>query len=193
MNTTGLKVFFAAEALLSKLAAARAESFTIERGDSRPFCIHSGPDETEATKRMKTELAREIKRVTNVDVEVVGYDLAAEGDFFVATEPWDAPGAWSIRLRNGVIGIVASADVHFFFQALHYSCEDLEFARHRARQERIWNIKPPRREVCLNLDLRQTGLGGASCGPRPEAKHVFPVKPEKWTIWLKPYKKQTNE
>ena len=52
MNTTGLKVFFAAEALLSTLAAARAESFTIERGDSRPFCIHSGPDETEATKRM---------------------------------------------------------------------------------------------------------------------------------------------
>lgn len=79
------------------------------------------------------------------------------------------------------------------FQALHYSCEDLEFARHRARQERIWNIKPPRREVCLNLDLRQTGLGGASCGPRPEAKHVFPVKPEKWTIWLKPYKKEANE
>ena len=103
-RTMRLKVFLAA-AFLPAFAVARAESFTIERGDSRPFCIHSGPDETEATKRMKTELAREIKRVTGVDVEVAGYDLAAEGDFFVATEPWDAPGAWSIRLRNGVIGI----------------------------------------------------------------------------------------
>lgn len=83
-------------------------------------------------------------------------------------------------------GIEISGSVPLFFQALHYSCEDLEFARHRKNQERILNIKPPRREVFLNLDLRQTGLGGASCGPRPEAKHIFPVRPEEWTVVLKP-------
>ena len=83
-------------------------------------------------------------------------------------------------------GVEFSGEEPMFVQALHYGLEDLEFARHRDRQERIWNVKPPRREVCLNLDLRQLGLGGASCGPKPEAAYIFPIQPEAWRVTLEP-------
>ena len=79
-------------------------------------------------------------------------------------------------------GFRVSGSVPLCLQAIHYTWEDLEFARHRAGQQRIWNVKPPRKEICLNLDIRQLGLGGASCGPRPEAQYVFPIRPEKWTV-----------
>ena len=79
-------------------------------------------------------------------------------------------------------GFRVSGSVPLCLQAIHYTWEDLEFARHRAGQQRIWNVKPPRKEICLNLDIRQLGLGGASCGPRPEAQYIFPIRPEKWTV-----------
>ena len=83
-------------------------------------------------------------------------------------------------------GVRANGDVPLFVQALHYGCEDLEFARHRPGQQRIWNDKPPRPEVCLNLDIRQLGLGEGSCGPRTEPQYIFPIQPERWTVVLSP-------
>ena len=53
-----------------------ADTFTIERNDPRPFRIHREPDETAATKAMIDELAREVKRVTCVSMEIKGYDTA---------------------------------------------------------------------------------------------------------------------
>ena len=93
---------------------------------------------------------------------------------------------WVTFTDGDGVGVKVTASAPLFVQALHYSCEDLEFARHRDRQERIWNVKPPRREVCLNLDLRQLGLGGASCGPKPEAAYIFPIQPEAWRVTLEP-------
>ena len=43
-----------------------------------------------------------------------------------------------------------------------------------------------RGEVCLNLDIRQLGLGGASCGPKPMGKYIFPVQREEWTLKIEP-------
>ena len=42
----------------------------------------------------------------------------------------------------------------------------------------------------LNLDCRQLGLGGASCGPKPMQKYIFPVQKETWTwsVTLRPVK-----
>ena len=164
------------------------QGFSIERNDPRPFRIHCGPDETAATKEMMRELADEVRRVTGVEVEVLFYAPALAGDFFVATEPWAAEGAWTIGNRNGVMGIHGS-DPQGTEAALRHFIDtflNLEFARHRNLQERIWNEKPPRREVCLNLDVRQLGLGGASCGPRPEAEYIFPVQKESWMLSLSP-------
>jgi len=80
-------------------------------------------------------------------------------------------------------GIRFSASVPLYLQALHYGFEDLEFARHRNGQQRFRSPLVPRDEVCLNLDVRQLGLGGASCGPAPIwSKYVFPIQREEWTL-----------
>ena len=89
---------------------------------------------------------------------------------------------WAELTGSDGSGVRITASSPYFLQALHYTWEDLEFARHRARQQRIWNMKAPRAEVCLNVDLRQLGLGGASCGPKPESPYIFPVQKEKWSM-----------
>ena len=85
-------------------------------------------------------------------------------------------------------GILVKGGAPFFFQALHYGWEDLEFARHRNRQQRIFNQPAARPEVCLNLDCRQLGLGGASCGPKPENAYIFPAARTSWSFTIKPVK-----
>ena len=82
-------------------------------------------------------------------------------------------------------GVRFECDMPMFFQALHYSWDDLEYARHRSGQEHIVNMKEPRKEIFLNLDVRQLGLGGASCGPPPMDKYIFPIQEECWTLLMK--------
>ncbi len=84
-------------------------------------------------------------------------------------------------------GVRFSASEPLFVQALHYGWEDLAFARHQNRQP-SWNTPlEPRKEVMLNLDVRQTGLGGASCGPMPMGKYVFnPNETVAWSITIEP-------
>ena len=79
-------------------------------------------------------------------------------------------------------GVRFSSSFPLHVQALHYSLEDLVHARHRDSESRVRVPLAPRPEVFLNLDFRQCGLGGASCGPRPMAKYLFPTQPETWTV-----------
>jgi hypothetical protein len=93
----------------------------------------------------------------------------------------------SVRFTDGAgRGVEFRCDSPMFVQALHYGLEDLEFARHRNGQQRFACELRPREEVMLNLDVRQLGLGGASCGPRPMRKYIFPIKTEKWCLTLSP-------
>jgi beta-galactosidase len=55
-------------------------------------------------------------------------------------------------------GLLVRAEKPIEFSALHYSADDLHRAHHLNELDR-------RREVVLNLDYHQRGLGGASCGP----------------------------
>ena len=96
-------------------------------------------------------------------------------------------------VRWAAFSDASGAGVRFSFagrpgivQALHYTWEDLEFARHRNGQERIWNPLEPRAEVFLNLDCRQMGLGEASCGEIPLEKYRVTAKPESWIIRIEP-------
>ena len=79
-------------------------------------------------------------------------------------------------------GVRFSADFPMFVQALHLSMEDLMGARHFNGERRRAVILEPRSEICLNIDLRQLGLGGASCGPRPMDKYRVPVQHETFTV-----------
>lgn len=83
-------------------------------------------------------------------------------------------------------GVRFAASEPMFVQALHYDWEDLEFARHRNGQQRFRTPLVPRPEVFLNLDVRQTGLGGASCGPGPMEKYVFPIEKTCWSLKIEP-------
>ena len=83
-------------------------------------------------------------------------------------------------------GVRFSADEPLFVQALHYGEEDLEYARPQNGQPRFRTPLVPRPEVYLNLDVRQLGLGGASCGPGPMAKYIFPICETSWTLLIEP-------
>lgn len=78
-------------------------------------------------------------------------------------------------------GVRFSASEPLFVQALHCAAEDLAFARHVNGQVRHRTPVPMRDEIYLNLDIRQLGLGGASCGPRPMDKYL--VEPSASAFW----------
>ena len=77
-------------------------------------------------------------------------------------------------------------DRPFHFSALHHTVDDLDRARHRTGEERIFNPLPKRAETYLNLDIRQLGLGGASNGEPPLEQYRFPVQREEWTLVVTP-------
>jgi beta-galactosidase len=85
-------------------------------------------------------------------------------------------------------GVRFEASEPMFMQALHYGWEDIFLARHDGWQKDALQIRryaPPvaQRETILNLDVRQTGLGGASVGPAPMEKYRFdPSAPVEWTL-----------
>ena len=87
-------------------------------------------------------------------------------------------------------GVKFSASEPLFVQALHYGAEDLEFARQRNGQQRFRTPLVKRDEVCLNLDIRQLGLGGGSCGPKPMDKYIFPRRTDTWTLRMEPYSRE---
>ena len=83
-------------------------------------------------------------------------------------------------------GVRFAASVPLSVRALHYSWEDLEFARHRRRQERVYGMKPPRREIRLDLDIAERGLGNASCGPKTLPAYCVGSDVREWTEVLRP-------
>ena len=83
-------------------------------------------------------------------------------------------------------GITVTADEPMVFQALEYDWEEVDFARHRngEKRHRTPLVKTP--WTCFNTDAAQTGLGGASCGPRPQDKHCVSPAARKWAVTVKP-------
>ena len=94
---------------------------------------------------------------------------------------------WAAFAGSDGKGVKFSGSVPMYMQALHYGVEDLEFARHRNGQQRTRTPLVKRDEVCLNLDVRQLGLGGGSCGPNPLDKYMVPAAKEEWILRIEPY------
>jgi beta-galactosidase len=65
---------------------------------------------------------------------------------------------WAALTDMDGYGLAALGDPSMEVTALHFTAEDLTIAEH------TYQLKP-RPEVILNLDWKQTGLGGNSCGP----------------------------
>jgi 3-dehydroquinate dehydratase type II len=64
--------------------------------------------------------------------------------------------------------------------AHHYTTEDLTTARHTVELTR-------RADITLNLDHRQSGLGGASCGPGTLPQYLLEPQEMAWRVRLRPF------
>lgn len=119
------------------------------------------------------------------------YRSTVTGEYVPYVRPQDCGGKTDVRwieftARDGR-GVRFSSPEPCFAQALHFGWEDLEFSRHVNGQRRFRAELRPRSETIVNLDVRQTGLGGASCGPEPMAKYRFdPSAPVRWQITIAP-------
>ncbi len=124
------------------------------------------------------------------------YESTVTDQFVDYVRPQDNGGKTDVRWVSFANadgkGVRFSASSPLFIQALHYSWEDLEFARHRGNDSvRFRSPLVPHPETFLNLDVRQFGLGGNSCGPTPLDEYTFdPNEPVAWTLVLEPVRRR---
>lgn len=84
-------------------------------------------------------------------------------------------------------GVTFTASKPLFVQALGYGWEDMELARHRKKDRRMRGRIVTDGWTNLNLDIRQLGLGCASCNNNPPlAQYRFPVEETSWTMRISP-------
>ena len=121
------------------------------------------------------------------------YSGTVEEQFVDYVRPQDNGGKTDVRWVEFTDardrGVRFSASEPLFVQALHYGWEDLEFARHRGGEHRFRAPLVRQDDVLLNLDVRQYGLGGNSCGPTTMPQYEFdPNEPVAWTLRIEPAK-----
>lgn len=88
---------------------------------------------------------------------------------------------WLALLDSEKIGLViASSTGPFAMQALHYRTLDLEQAKHTNELHR-------RAEIYLRLDIRQRGVGNASCGPEILPQYKVDPEPVQFSFTFRPY------
>jgi beta-galactosidase len=98
---------------------------------------------------------------------------------------------WAEFTDSHGVGVRFSAPQGFFMQALHYDMNSLNAARHFVGETPHRSRLQRRDEVCLNIDVRQTGLGGASCGPKPMGKYLFnPSEKTEWSFKIEAIKRK---
>ena len=102
---------------------------------------------------------------------------------------------WAALLDKSGDGVLVKGSMPLYVQALHYAMSELELQRHRGAgtwsdesKERFYAPMFPRKEVMLNLDLRQLGLGNGSCGPAAIECYTFPNRREEWSVTFVPIK-----
>ena len=74
--------------------------------------------------------------------------------------------------------LLAAGQPYLEVSAHHYTTENLTSARHTNELE--WQP-----EVTLNLDYRQMGLGGASCGPATRPEYVLYTASTRFQVRLR--------
>ncbi|MEN8152368.1 MAG: discoidin domain-containing protein, partial [Planctomycetota bacterium] len=122
-----------------------------------------GPHESYPDRKRGAEIGRYASTVTDQFVDYVRPQEHGNLTDVRWAALTDGEGRGLLVVLDGTMNVSAS----------HYDPRDLEASRHRNRQpaRRIPLVSRP--EVILDLDARQMGLGGASCGPRPMAKYIL--------------------
>jgi len=86
---------------------------------------------------------------------------------------------WAALSDSKGFGLMAIGMPLLEVTALHYSAEDLAAAKHL-------HDLTPRPEIILNLDWKQTGLGGNSCGPGTLPQYRIVPSPVNFSLCLRP-------
>ena len=81
--------------------------------------------------------------------------------------------------RDGV-GLLAVGIPLMEVSAHHFTTEDLTDAKHTYELKR-------RDHIVLNLDYKQSGLGGASCGPGTLPQYLVEPRPLEYSLRLRPF------
>jgi len=89
------------------------------------------------------------------------------------------PGVRWARLRGPAHGLRIQGAPTFDLTVRRWTTEDLDAARHPTDLR-------PRDRVFVNLDLAQTGLGTASCGPGVLPQYELRAAPHTWSVSLIP-------
>ena len=80
---------------------------------------------------------------------------------------------------------LATLQPHRSYEFDLYLRNEGEYALYRARHT---NELVRREEVILNLDYRQSGLGGASCGPGCLPQYLVPPVATRFSVRLRPFR-----
>ncbi|MBN1360568.1 MAG: DUF4981 domain-containing protein [Sedimentisphaerales bacterium] len=86
---------------------------------------------------------------------------------------------WAALTDGSGKGLLVVTDGTYSISAHHNTAQDYDEARHIDKVV-------PREQVYLCIDAAHTGLGGASCGPRPLAKYILTAKPMRLRYSLRP-------
>jgi beta-galactosidase len=85
-----------------------------------------------------------------------------------------------VALTDGEgVGLLAVGESLLEVSAHHFTTRNLEKAQHTCELQR-------RDEITLNLDHKQSGLGGASCGPPTLPQYLIPPEEQRFSIRLRP-------
>lgn len=85
---------------------------------------------------------------------------------------------WAVLANNEGVGLAAFGQPNFETSALHYNDKDLYVKSSES-------IKKSE-EIFWHIDIAQSGLGGASCGPGVRTEYITPVKSYTYSVRLKP-------
>ena len=84
----------------------------------------------------------------------------------------------SLTDKKGV-GLLAIGMPFLEVSAHHFTADDLTKAKHAFELKR-------REDITLNLDYRQSGLGGASCGPDTLPEYLIKPEPARFSVRIRP-------
>jgi beta-galactosidase/evolved beta-galactosidase subunit alpha len=87
---------------------------------------------------------------------------------------------WLTLTNQAGLGLLAAGATPLEASVSHYTAADLYEALHTNELTR-------RDEVILNLDYRQCGLGGASCGPGTLPQYLIQPGTYQFTVRLRPF------
>jgi len=107
-------------------------------------------------------------------------------DYIVPQENGSHNGTEWVAVRNLYgIGLAASSDRAFSFNASHHTPRDLHETRHDHELR-------PRKETFLLLDYAMSGIGSNSCGPELLPAYRFSEKSFRFRIRLSPWYRETT-